>query len=113
MPAFLPVILTGSYLVLAANQIPRLDTDRSCHTAASAAAAVNRSEDVCKKDERDARAKLEQQWTRFTPAEQARCISLSKLGGFPSYVELLTCLEMAAEAQKLPAVDKKTGGVPK
>jgi hypothetical protein len=113
MPAFLPVIVAGSYLVLAANQIPKLDTDAGCRAAVAAATVANRTEDVCKKDERDARAKLEQKWAQFTPAEQARCLSLSRLGGFPSYVELLTCLEMAAEAKKLPAADKLTGGAPK
>jgi len=113
MPAFLPVIMTGSYLVLAANQVPTLDTDRSCKAAIAAATVVNRSEDACRKDEQDARAKLEQQWQHFTPAQRARCTSLSKLGGFPSYVEMLTCLEMAADAKKLPAADRLTGGVPK
>ena len=113
MPAFLPVILTGSYLMLAADQVPTFDTNRSCHVAAAGAAAINRNEDACKKDEHDARAKLEQQWAHFTPAQQTRCMSLSKLGGFPSYVELLTCLEMAADAKKLPAADKLKGGVPK
>ncbi len=113
MPAFLPIILAGSYLVLAAERIPQLDTDQSCHAAASAAVSINGKEDICKRDERDARGKLEQQWGQFTPAEQARCVSLSKLGGFPSYVELLTCLEMASAAKKLPPADKLTGGVPK
>ena len=113
MPAFLPIILTGSYLVLAADQIPKFDTDASCHAAAAASTVINRNEDVCKKDERDARAKMEQQWAQFTPAERVHCVSLSKLGGFPSYVELLTCLEMAADAKKLPAADRLTGGVPK
>jgi hypothetical protein len=109
MPALLPIILTGSYLMLAAERIPQLDTDQTCH----AAAAVNSNEDVCKRDERDARGKLEQEWGQFTAAQQERCVSLSKLGGFPSYVELLTCLEMAAAAAKLPPADKLTGGVPK
>jgi len=113
MPAFLPIILTGSYLVLAADQIPKFDTDASCHAAAAASTVINRNEDVCKKDERDARAKLEQQWAQFTPAERAHCMSLSKLGGFPSYVELLTCLEMAAAAKTLPPDAKLKGAVPK
>jgi hypothetical protein len=113
MPALLPIILTGSYLMLAAERIPQLDTDQTCHAAAAAAAAVNSNEDVCKRDERDARGKLEQEWGQFTAAQQERCVSLSKLGGFPSYVELLTCLEMAAAAKKLPPADRLTGGVPK
>jgi hypothetical protein len=113
MPAFLPILVAGSYLVLAADRIPQLDTDQSCHAAASAIGPANAKEDSCKRDERDARSKLEQEWGQFTPAQQERCVSLSKLGGFPSYVELLTCLEMASAAKKLPPADKLTGGVPK
>ena len=111
MPAFLPIFLAGSYLVLAADQVPKLDTDQSCRAPAAASAVINRNEDVCNRGEHDARGKLDPQWGQFTPAEKARCISLSKLGGFPSYVELLTCLEMDAAAKKLPAADKLIGGV--
>ena len=111
MPAFLPVLLAGSYLLLVADHVPRLDTDSSCHVAAAASAVVNRNEDVCKRDEQDARGKLEQQWGQYTPAQRSRCESLARLGGFPSYVELLTCLEMASAAAKLPPADKLTGAV--
>jgi hypothetical protein len=34
-------------------------------------------------------------------------VSLSTLGGSPSYVELLTCLEMAKAVAKLPAASKQ------
>jgi len=112
MPALLPILVAGSYLVLAAEQIPQFDTDASCH-AAAAATVVDRNEDVCKRDERDARAKLDQQWAQYTAAEKSRCMELSRVGGFPSYVELLTCLEMAEAAKKLPPADKLTGGVQK
>ena len=43
---------------------------------------------------------------QFFPAEQQRCTRLTTLGGSPSYVEMLTCLEMAQAAKKLPADDK-------
>jgi hypothetical protein len=108
MAALLPVFVAGSYLILASDQVPKLDTDGSCRAPASASAVVNRNEDTCRKDEQDARVKLDQQWKQFSAAEQARCISLSKLGGSPSYVELLTCLEMAGEAKKLPPDSKLT-----
>jgi len=113
MTALLPVFVAGSYLILASDQVPKLDSDACCHAAAAATTGNNRNADSCKKDEQDARAKLEQQWAQFTPSERTHCVSLSKLGGFPSYVELLTCLEMAAAAKKLPSADKLTGGVPK
>jgi len=34
--------------------------------------------------------------------QRTRCVSLTGLGGSPSYVELLTCLEMAKAANDLP-----------
>jgi hypothetical protein len=63
MPALLPIILAGSHAMLAAGQVPQLNTDPSCRAAAAAAAAIapNSNEDVCKCDERDARGKLEQE----------------------------------------------------
>lgn len=111
MPAFLPVLLAGSYLLLVADHVPKLDTDSSCRSAAASSAMVNRNEDVCKRDEQDARGKLEQQWSQYTPTQRSRCESLVRLGGSPSYVELLTCLEMASAASKLPPADKLTGAV--
>jgi hypothetical protein len=110
MPAILPVLVAGTYLVLAADQMPKFDIDASCHGASS---AINRDENACKRDESDARAKVDQQWAQYAAVDKARCGSLSRAGGAPSYVELLTCLEMATAAKKLPAADKLTGGVPK
>jgi hypothetical protein len=113
MPAILPVLVAGTYLVLAADQIPKFDTNASCHAAAAASNVINRNENVCQKDEQDARAKLQQEWAQFTPVERTRCISLSKVGGFPSYVEMLTCLEMAAAAKTLPPDAKLKSTAPK
>jgi hypothetical protein len=103
MPALLPMLLTGSYLLLAADRVPDLNIEPSCHAAATAATVLNRNEDTCKRDEHDARGKLDQEWGQFTPTQRQRCVSLSSLGGSPSYVELLTCLEMAKAAANLPA----------
>jgi hypothetical protein len=102
MPALLPILLTGSYLVLAADRMPELNIDPSCRAAASAAAVLNRNEDACKRDENDARGTLEKGWGQFTPGQKTHCVTLSKLGGSQSYVELLTCLELAKAADALP-----------
>ena len=98
MPALLPIILTGSYLVLAADQIPQLNFEPSCRAAA--ATSQDRNADACKRDEMTARDKLKQDWTKYTSGQRTRCVALSRLGGFPSYVELLTCLEMAKDADQ-------------
>jgi hypothetical protein len=109
MPALLPIILTASHLVLAADRMPEFNIDPTCRAAATAAISPNRNADSCKRDELTARDKLNQEWGQFTSAQQARCVSLSGQGGAPSYVELLTCLELAKESQSLPPGDRMTG----
>ena len=74
---------------------------------------ANRDETACKKDEENARTKLEQDWAKYTPAQQTHCVQLSTLGGPASYVELMTCLELSKAASQLPRdmLDAKTVGV--
>ncbi|MFA6267242.1 MAG: hypothetical protein WC670_16180 [Pseudolabrys sp.] len=109
MPALLPAIIASSYLVLAANQIPQFDVEPSCRAAAQAATTLNRNAGNCIQDEHNARAKLDQQWGDFTASQQTHCLRLSALGGLPSYVELLTCLEMAKEAAAIPDATRPVG----
>jgi len=105
----LAVGLLSSHIVLAAEQIPQFNIEPGCRAAAETAVAPNRTPDSCKHDENDARAKIQQEWADFKPADKTRCVRLSGLGGMPSYVELLTCLEMAKAASTLPPGDKLTG----
>ena len=57
-----------------------------------------------------ARDKLAQDWGRYSAGQRAHCVRLSTLGGLPSYVELLTCLELAKAAAELPDDSMETGG---
>ena len=52
-----------------------------------------------------ARDKLTESWDDYTAAQQRRCSTLARMGGVPSYVELLTCLETARAADKLPGAN--------
>ncbi len=109
MAAFLPIMLTASHILLVADRVPEFNIDRGCQPAAKTAVAPNRDANACQRDESAARSKLNDQWGQFTSAQQTHCVTLSKLGGTPSYVELLTCLEMAKAADALPAGDRMTG----
>jgi hypothetical protein len=100
--AVLIVIFAGAQIALARDEVPKLNIEPTCHAAAMAQAAPDRHEDVCKRDELQARDKLQQEWVQFTGSQRERCISLSTLGGSPSYVELLTCLEMAKATADKP-----------
>lgn len=109
MPAFLPIILASilasmfpsSQLAMAAERVPQFNIEPTCHGIT--APGMKRDEDGCKRDESAAHDKLEQVWNNYTLAQRDHCARLSTLGGYPSYVELLTCLEMAKAAKNLPA----------
>jgi hypothetical protein len=103
MPGLLPVLLASSHLMLAADRVPEFNIDPSCRAATTASVMVNRNESSCKKDEDTARAKLDQDWAQYSPAQKTQCVRLSTLGGPASYVELITCLEMSKAASNLPA----------
>jgi hypothetical protein len=98
MPALLPIMLAGAHLILAAAPVPHLDIAPTCRAAAAAAGA-------CRRDERRARDRLEDSWTDYAAIQRKRCASVARMGGAPSYVDLLTCLEMARAADSLPDPD--------
>jgi hypothetical protein len=109
MSALLQVIAVGSNLVLVADKVPELKYERSCRAAVEAAAMPNRNQDACLQDEKAAKAKLQQEWGEFTGTQKSHCVKLSTTGGFPSYVELLTCVEMSKAAAELPKGSSAAG----
>jgi hypothetical protein len=110
MPALLPIILTASHVVLAADTVPKFDVERTCRPAAAAGILPGRDSSACQRDENDARSKFEQDWTQYTAAQRNQCAGFAGLDRAPSYVELLTCLEMAKQAKELPQ-ESKMGSV--
>ena len=93
-------VLFTSLVVPVADRPPRLDVEQTCRAAGKIAVA-QQSYEQCMASERSALAKLEQVWNEFTPAEHSRCVSLTSIGGRPSYTEALVCLQMYREAAKL------------
>ncbi|MGH6801116.1 MAG: hypothetical protein ACRECZ_06850 [Methylocella sp.] len=81
--------------------VPRFDVAGSCEKArAFAGADKNLAYRGCIKDENDARAELARKWTHFKPGDRKDCVAQGA-APVPSYVELLTCLEMSEEAEAL------------
>jgi hypothetical protein len=96
----------GSQVTLAAAEgPPNLNAEPSCRAAADSAAMGSlgggnvRDLASCMRDENEARDQLGKEWTQFSPSEQQRCASETRMGGSPSYVELLVCLEMIRDAK--------------
>jgi hypothetical protein len=97
MPISISMIILSSQLVVAvADQVPKFDIARSCKLdqAATAGVSVDQPLNRCIGDEQQAQQQLERQWSKFPTANRAQCSSFEVIGDTPSYVSLLTCLQM-------------------
>jgi hypothetical protein len=83
-----------------ADNPPKLDVTISCNAAARGAISAGRDTESCLADERAALDLLAKGWSDFNAAHKTQCIGNVKTGGPPSYVELLSCLEVMRDAKK-------------
>jgi hypothetical protein len=93
-----PVIILGSLLATTAamaDSVPKYDVARTCRLdhAAASGLAVSESMKSCVRDEKKALEQLQKQWPKFAAAKRSGCVSQNTIGGTPSYVGLLTCLQ--------------------
>lgn len=75
---------------------PELNIARTCQSAASAGVSDNASQEGCLRSERASHDEVKRRWNEFTPAAKRQCEKQFEAGGFPSYVEMVTCLELAS-----------------
>jgi hypothetical protein len=94
------VVFAQSFHALA-DDVPTFDLRKTCKADVQAyqnTAGGQASDPGCLRDEQEARATLVSQWKQFTPASIRECVGLQgDAAGPQSYVELLTCLQMASE----------------
>jgi hypothetical protein len=110
MAALLPTILTASLVLAATDGPPKFNVERTCRPASAVGVLPGRDSSACQNDENAALTKLRQDWTQYSIAQRNQCAGFAGLDRAPSYVELLTCLEMAKQSNELPA-DSKAGTV--
>lgn len=102
MRSILPILLilfAAAHAARAADTVPAFNVAMTCRAAV--AISPGRAVDTCLRDEADARTQLEQRWSGFPAKDRTSCTRLSLLDGHPSYVEVLTCLEIAEEARNV------------
>lgn len=97
------MLIAMPLLMAAADQIPTFDVNPTCSGANATAGAGGRGSDVCIKSELAARDDLAKQWANFPAADRTQCVQLTNMTHMPSYVQVLTCLEMRREARQLEA----------
>lgn len=87
-------MLVGLQLI-ATDQVPTLDITPGCRATVDTAGM---SEQSCLSDERAAHDHLVKAWPQFAARDKVSCTDQTRTYN-PSYVELLTCLELLRDAR--------------
>jgi hypothetical protein len=90
----LPIVILATLSPLPVS-VPQFDIVRECRFEGGSIAVFDR----CSQDEAAALSELKTKWATFSSVDQKTCTAETMIGGFASYVELLTCLELARDAK--------------
>ena len=100
----LPIAILATLSPIAVSDtVPKFDTVRECRIEGGPSVDVAR----CSRDEAAALRQLQDAWTQYAGADRKACTTEATIGDFASYVELLTCLEMARDVK---SADNNTRG---
>jgi hypothetical protein len=104
----LPIAILVAFSPVAVSDVtPKFDIVGECRFEGGSTVEFDR----CSQDEAAALEQLKANWAQFTGVDKNTCLSVATVAGFASYVELLTCLEIAREANntdKNPRDPKRT-----
>ena len=101
MMVFGALALATQISFVATSGVPTFNVEPSCKVAGNTGGDLRRQ--ACLRTEREAREQLGKEWNSFVIADRTRCVETATMGGASrSYVELLTCLEIARDVRKLP-----------
>jgi hypothetical protein len=92
------IILTALHPTPIADAAQKFDIARVCLSEGGS----NEEQKRCADEETQARDTLQTEWIQFTPSAKRQCYEEANIGGTPSYVELLTCLEMERDVKNPP-----------
>jgi hypothetical protein len=96
------VQLFGLQVVVAvADGPPKLNVTTSCNAAAKYSVVAGRDNESCLGDEREAQNTVAKNWSKYNAADKTQCVGTVTTGGPPSYVELLSCLEVMRDAKNV------------
>lgn len=87
--------------------VPELNVKGSCADAQKFSTGDDKKTayNGCMQDEKNAKDQLAKRWSSFKPKDRSNCVEQSR-NPSPSYVEVLTCLEMDTDAMNnAPKVD--------
>jgi hypothetical protein len=100
--SFVPIII-GSHLLIAAAGLPGIDPQKLCHASHRAMPDLGggpmQTFQSCMRDEQEAREQLLMEWVTYSSSDKALCVRTKDY--LPSYVEWITCVEMARDLRRI------------
>ncbi|WP_027577772.1 hypothetical protein [Bradyrhizobium sp. Ai1a-2] len=97
-PALMAVAAATQLVTPISEAIPKLNVEVTCRGSVEADKAMGlalpQTFDKCMSDENSARQQLDAIWLSYSPAVRVQCEGEATAAGDPSYVDLLTCLQM-------------------
>ena len=96
--------------IAVSDSVPQFNIVSECRFEGGSTATFDR----CSQDETEALSELKMEWAQFSGTDKKTCMAATTTGGFASYVELLTCLEMARDvaSPNTNPNDSHAGSVP-
>jgi hypothetical protein len=82
----------------ALGDAPTLNVQATCRATPAVNLDQQATYDNCMRSENAARDRLNKTWAKMRADWRSTCLKTTTLGGVPSYVELLTCVEMREAA---------------
>ena len=77
-----------------AQEMPRFNIEAICASAQPLTPDDRNPVATCMNDERAAERQLQTTWIASSPPHRETCAAETRIGGSPSYVDVLTCLQM-------------------
>src|SRR4051812_38731311 len=87
-----------------ADEPPRFNIEATCRAAPALLSQDADPYSGCVRDERAAEASVIRQWASFRGDHRRNCVAETEIGGSPSYADVLTCIQMAADAANASSV---------
>ena len=92
----LPIVILAALSPVAVSAtVPKFDIAKECRYEGGFTSDIDR----CSRDEATALTQLKNEWAQFVVADKSTCVAEATIDGLSSYVELLTCLEIANEVK--------------
>lgn len=102
LAAIAALVLAQTTLAVAAG-VPRFDIKATCREAQPLSGSGDQNVyQGCVVGEIEARKQLAKLWRSFKDGSRRSCVGEAQIGGVPSYVDLLSCLQLDKEAGSLP-----------